>query len=86
MLPCIQSCIESPCCQFLRGVNTWLEKDMRSVRPMMFHENGRSTVVMETVTQLSGDGKTGKQGTADLRTDVRVHTRHILHIDLVEDM
>src|SRR5574344_596528 len=59
---------------------------MRSVRPMMLHENGRSTVMVEVMGQLMCNGKSGKQGSTDLCAQAGVHTRNVFHIHLIEDV
>lgn len=53
---------------------------------MLFHEDGWPTVMMETVSQLMGNGKPCKQGSTDLGTQIRVHTGDVLHIHLMEDV
>lgn len=59
---------------------------MRSVRPMMLHENGWPTVMVEVMGQLMRDGKSGKQGSTDLCAQAGMHTRNVFHIHLTEDV
>ena len=59
---------------------------MRSVWPMLLHENGRPTVMVELMGQLMCDGKSGKQGSTDLCAQAGVHTRNVFHIHLTEDV
>lgn len=59
---------------------------MRSVWPMMLHENGRPTVMVEVMGQLMCDGKSGKQGSTDLCAQAGIHTWNVFHIHLTEDV
>ncbi len=53
---------------------------------MAFHEDGRTRMHVGSMCKFFHDGKSGKEGSTYLRTDVVAHARDVLHINLIEDM